>query len=79
MVGSNYYVHQLIKSYSKGNIYANIGDVVKCITADHINVWIVEDKKGDRFPVNPEKLSTDPPIIIEPKPIIEFNLFNQPI
>ena len=79
MVGSIYYVHQLVKSYSKGNIYANIGDEVLVITADHFNVWIVQNKKGDRFPCNPEKLNIEPPVIIEPEKVIEIDLFNQPL
>lgn len=40
---------------SSKKIYGKKGDVVK-IVADHLNVMIVEDKNGKRFPVSVEKL-----------------------
>jgi uncharacterized protein (DUF2249 family) len=41
---------------NKGNIqYGKIGDEVKII-ADHDNVVIVENLKGNRFPVSKEKI-----------------------
>lgn len=59
MKGNSYYVAEQCKSYSKGTVYANVGDSVIVITCDHPNVWVVEDNKGERFTINPNKLSSE--------------------
>lgn len=51
-----------------GHLYGNAGDEVTII-ADHVNVMIVEDKKGNRFSVERGNLTNDESQII--KKIIE--------
>ena len=58
-------------SLRKGHVYASAGDQVKVIRQGDL-VAIVEDQKGERFPVNSSFLTQDykPETFVEEKPII---------
>ncbi len=55
---TTYYLGQTVtSSFKKGYVYGEAGTEVKVIS-DTIDVAIVEDKKGNRYPVHKDKLIT---------------------
>jgi hypothetical protein len=55
-----YLLQDDITSQFKSQVYGRYGEEVTLV-ADHGNVWIVEDQKGQRFPVPADKLIEKPP------------------
>lgn len=74
MNGAKYYLNANVFSNCTGSVHAIMGTQVKVLSPmeDHVNVVTVEDEEGNRFPVSVKKLSPEPVITDEPKPVMWF-------